>query len=193
MRTQKAFPKCTATALALAVCLGLGLNAPAPAQQPGTSATVDTTLSDAQILQIFITSNRGEVVTSKPIVESDANPEVQQFAQRMIDAHTAVIEQADSLARAMGTQPESNLVSSSLTQVAKGVAQSLQDKQGTERGQKYIEAQVVLHGQTLDMLDYVLIPNADSAELKSLMEETRPKVADHLRRAQELHHTMTAQ
>ena len=172
--------------LALALCFG-GYGS-ALAQQPAPAA--DTTLTDAQILQVFITSNRGEIVTSEPVAGSATGSEVQQYAQRMIDVHSKVIERADSLASASNMQPEPNPVSASLTKVAKGVAQSLQGKQGAERDEAYAKAQVVLHGQTLDMLDYVLIPAVQNPELKALMEEVRPRVADHLERAQELHHAM---
>lgn len=190
MNAPRPYPKRAVIALALAVCFGLGGYESSLAQQ----SAADTTLTDAQIMQVFIVSNRGEIVTSEPVIGTATNPDVQQFAQLMIDVHSRVIEQADSLANALAgggdLQPEPNPVSSSLTKVAKGVAQSLQGKQGAELDEAYAKAQVILHGHTLDMLDHVLIPGAQNAELKALLEETRPKVADHLERAQELHHAM---
>ncbi len=41
-------------------------------------------------------------------------------------------------------------------------------------------------GTMLDGIDNALIPNAQNAELKALLEQTRPAVAAHLQHAQEL-------
>ena len=55
---------------------------------------------------------------------------------------------------------------------------------------RYLEAQIVLHGHTLDMLDFVLIPNADDDAFRTLLEQARPHVEMHLRQAKRLAHRM---
>jgi hypothetical protein len=54
---------------------------------------------------------------------------------------------------------------------------------------KYIDYQVNFHQQVLDALDSRLIPWA-SPELRSMLEETRPKIQAHLDRARELQRTL---
>jgi putative membrane protein len=44
----------------------------------------------------------------------------------------------------------------------------------------YADNEVVYHQQVLDAIDKVLIPNAQNAELKGLLEKVRPAIAAHL-------------
>jgi putative membrane protein len=45
---------------------------------------------------------------------------------------------------------------------------------------------VAYHQNALDALDKTLIPSAQNAELKALLEKTRPVVAAHLDRAKKV-------
>lgn len=144
-------------------------------------------LTDNQIQHVFITANRGEVVTSQPVLDDLQDAEVRAFAQQMVEEHTRVVERAEALPDLM---PEMNPVSMSLTEVAQGTARELEGMDAAMLDRQYIEKQVVLHGHTLAMLDHVLIPAAQDEALRALMEETRPAVEAHLVRAKELHHRM---
>lgn len=152
----------------------------------GSSSAAGAAMTDADRLHVFITGNQGEVLTSRPVVGELTNPQARQFAQEMISAHTGVVEQA----QALDLEPRNNPVSLSMTQMVEGVARTLDGMSGAMLDMKYMEAQVTLHGQTLNMLDYVLIPNTRDAAARRLMEQARPAVADHLRRAQAIHHEM---
>jgi putative membrane protein len=50
----------------------------------------------------------------------------------------------------------------------------------------YIASEVTYHQELLDGINNALIPNAQNAELKALLEQTRPAVEAHLKHAQEL-------
>ena len=143
-------------------------------------------MSDADRLHVFITGNRAEIVTSEPVVGKLTDPEVRQFAQDMIRVHSGVIDRA----MALDLDPRDNPVSMAMTQQAQGVAGKLAGMNGMALDMEYVDAQIVLHGQTLNTLDYVLIPNTRDAAARRLMEQTRPDVADHLRRAKALHNKM---
>jgi putative membrane protein len=57
---------------------------------------------------------------------------------------------------------------------------------GAEFDRAYIANKVTYHQTVLDAIDNTLIPNAQNAELRALLEQTRPAVAAHLQHAQEL-------
>ena len=154
------------------------------ADRPMTGAPM--AMTDADRLHVFITGNRGEIVTSEPVVGTLTNPDVRQFAQDMIRVHSGVIDRV----MALDLEPRDNPVSMSLTQQAQGVARELSGMSGMALDMAYVDAQIVLHGQTLNTLDYVLIPNTRDAGARQLMEQVRPEVADHLRRAKALHDQM---
>ena len=150
------------------------------------AAAAPMAMTDANRLHVFVTGNRGEIVTSQPVVGRAASAEVRAYAQDMIQMHERVIDQA----MALDLDPVDNPVSMSMTQQAAGVAGKLAEMSGTALDMAYIESQVVLHGQTLNTLDYVLIPNTRDAQARRLMEQSRPAVARHLERAKALHHEM---
>lgn len=147
-------------------------------------------LSDNAILHVFITANQGEIVTSRPLMDQLTDSEVRAFATRMVDTHTEVIQQAQALAEGSDLTPAMNLVSASMADMTQGIADKLRALSGSEIDRKYIEHQVVLHGHTLSMLDHVLIPSADDAELEALLSSARPTIQEHLVRAQQLHHRL---
>ena len=186
----------TKAATLLAITL-MGLSAPAALAQD--SMRQDTTRqdtasqvpSDAEILQIFVTSNQGEVITSEP-VDSSASEPVRAYARRMMEEHGRVLDRIDSLAAEAGMTPQPNLVSASMTNAAEGTLKKLRSLSGQERDRAYVLAQIVLHQQTLDMLDYTLIPNAQDEALRTLLEETRPAIAEHLEQAKGIYQEMPA-
>ena len=142
-----------------------------------------TAMTDADILRVFMTSNDGEIVTSQAVVGDAQNAEVRQFAQMMIAEHTALNDRA----RALGMEPRDNQVAASMRQNATAKAAQIDGMSGAMQDRTYTETQVVLHGNTLDMLTNVLIPNARDARLRALLTEARPSVEQHFRRAQQLH------
>ena len=155
---------------------------------PAGAMAPPTALSDADILAVFIASNAGEIVTSQAVLAGGQSADVRQYAQRMIDAHTAVNERA----RALRIAPRDNAVSASMTQNATAKAAQIGSMSGAAKDMAYVETQVVLHGNTLDMLTNVLIPNARDPQLKALMTETRPDVEAHLRDAERTFKAMPA-
>lgn len=152
----------------------------------GAPMAAQTAMTDADILKVFMTSNDGEIVTSQAVVGDAQSAEVRQFAQMMITDHTALNDRA----RALGIEPRDNQVAASMRQNATAKAAQIDAMSGAMKDRTYMETQVVLHGNTLDMLTNVLIPNARDARLRALLTEARPSVEQHFRRAQQIHHAM---
>lgn len=154
---------------------------------PMAGMTAGTTaMTDADILKVFMASNDGEIVTSRAVLTGTQNADVRRFAQMMVDEHTAVNARAMALALA----PRDNQVSASMAQNATAKAAQIGGATGMAKDKMYMETQVVLHGNTLDMLTNVLIPGARDPQLRALLTATRPAVEGHFREAQRLHHGM---
>lgn len=145
-----------------------------------------TMMTDADILKVFMTSNDGEIVTSQAVVDDAQSADVRRYAQMMISMHTTLNDRA----RAIGIEPRDNQVSASMRQNATAKAAQINSMSGAMQDRAYMETQVVLHGNTLDMLTNVLIPNARDARLRALLTEARPSVEQHFREAQRMHHAM---
>lgn len=179
-------PLFTLVALFVA-CAALGMADASAQADPARAMAPAAEMDDATLLHVFITSNRGEIVTSEPVVDEARSEEVRAYAEMMVAEHNAVIERATAL----GIAPRDNMVSMSMTMQAEGIARELEGMDDAAMlDMKYLEHQIVLHGHTLATLDHVLIPNADSPEFRALLEQTRPSVMQHHQRAMQLHHQM---
>jgi len=153
---------------------------------PAMAFAQDKGPSDPQIAGIVVTANQIDVDAGKIAKSRSKNKEVQDFAQQMITDHTAVNKQAGALAKKLGVKPEDSDTSKSLKKAAADTAKKLKALKGAQFDKAYVDNEVLYHQQVLDAIDKVLIPNADNAELKGLIEKVRPAIAAHLEHAKHL-------
>jgi len=136
--------------------------------------------SDPQIAHIVVTANQIDIDAGKLAKSKSKNKEVQEFAQRMITDHTAVNKQASALVKKLKVKPEESDTSRSLKSAAKQTAGKMKGLKGAAFDKAYADNEVAYHQQVLDAIDKVLIPSAQNAELKGLLEKVRPAIAAHL-------------
>jgi putative membrane protein len=104
----------------------------------------------------------------------------------MITDHTGVNKAATDLVTKLGVTPEPNATSQKLTADGEASRTTLQGQSGAAFDKAYVDQEVAYHQAVLDAIDQTLIPNAQNAELKALLEQTRPAVAAHLDHARQL-------
>jgi putative membrane protein len=136
--------------------------------------------SDPQIAHIVVTANQIDIDAGKLAKSRSKNKEVQAFAQQMITDHSAVNKQAGALAKKLGVKPENNDTSKALKQGAQENMASLKKLKDGQFDKAYVDHEVAYHQQVLDAIDKVLIPDAQNAELKGLIEKVRPAIQAHL-------------
>ena len=154
-----------------------------PAPATDTAKPAAAALNDAQIAHIAVTANAIDSAAGVMAKKQGSAKSVKAFAQTMIDDHTAVNKKAVALATKLKVTPEDNDVSKSLKSGADASTSNLQGKSGADFDKGYIDNEVTYHQSVLDALDKTLIPGAQNAELKSLLEQVRPQIAAHLARA----------
>src|ERR1044071_2041556 len=71
-------------------------------------------LTDPEVAHAAVTANQIDISYAEIAKEKSRNQEVLQFAQTMINDHTAVIKQASDLAKKLGVTPADNAVSKKL-------------------------------------------------------------------------------
>jgi putative membrane protein len=170
----------------------------AAAAAPASMAPADTAAkpaaaaapNDAQIAHIVVTVNSIDSAAGVMAKQKGSAKSVKDFAQTMINDHSAVNKQAVALATKLKVTPEDNDVSRSLKSAGDASTSNLQGKSGGDFDKAYIDNEVTYHQNALDAIDKTLIPNAQNAELKSLLEKTRPAVAAHLARAKDIQTTL---
>ena len=142
--------------------------------------------TDPQIAAIVVTANQVDVDAGKLAKGKTHNKDVKAFAQQMITDHTAVNQQAGALVKKLGVKPEPNPTSDSLKQGGTENVAHLKKLKGKDFDKAYVEHEVAYHQQVLDAIDKTLIPSAQNAQLKALIEKVRPAIAEHLEHAKHL-------
>lgn len=140
-------------------------------------------INDAQIASIVVTANQVDIDAGNFAKSRAANPQVKQFAQQMVTDHTGVNKQATELAAKLKVTPEDNPTSQSLKSGGETNLSNLKTLKGAAFDKAYIDHEVDYHQAVLDAVDKTLIPGAKNAELKALLEKTRPAFVAHLEHA----------
>lgn len=145
--------------------------------------------NDAQIAHIAYTAGVIDIDAARLALDKAQDDAVRAFAQSMVDDHQAVNDQALELVERLGVTPEDNPTSQTLLSAAADKQAELGSLEGAAFDLAYVENEVAFHQQVLGALDTVLIPSAQNAELKSLLETGEKLFQGHLQHAE---HTAAA-
>jgi putative membrane protein len=159
-RAKEAFMHIRPLAAIAALCL---LTA-APFAQAADKPT------DPQIAHIAYTAGVIDIDAAKQAIKKSKNKDVVSFAKDMVRDHEAVNEQALALVKKLKVTPEDNATSKALTKAAKSERAKLAKLKGAAFDKAYVDNEVAYHKQVDDALKTSLIPSAQNAELKSLLE-----------------------
>ena len=146
--------------------------------------------SDPQIAGIVVTANQIDIDAGKLAQSTSKNKEVQAFAKQMVTDHSAVNKQAGALAKKLGVTPAESETSGALKKGAAENVAKLKKLSGAAFDKAYVDHEVDYHQAVLDAIDKVLIPGAQNAELKGLIEKVRPAIQAHLDHAKHLQATL---
>lgn len=166
--------------------------AAAPAAQTTATAPASPAVTDPQIAAIVVAANEVDIRAGELARERSTNAEVKAFAERMVTDHTGVNQAASDLVGRLGVTPEPNATSQKLTADGEQARAALQGQTGAAFDRAYIDGEVAYHQAVLDAIDQTLIPSAQNAQLKGLLEQTRPAVAAHLDHARRLQGSLGA-
>jgi len=155
----------------------------AAATTPPPAPAAPAAPTDAQIAHVVVTANSIDSAAGAMAKSKGTAKAVKDFGQTMMTDHGGVNKQAVALATKLNLTPEDNDISKGLKTGADQSSTALQAATGAAFDSAYIAHEVDYHQAVLDALDKTLIPNAQNADLKALLEKTRPAVAAHLERA----------
>ena len=142
--------------------------------------------TDAQIAHIVVTANQVDIAAGTLAESRGHSADVKAFGKRMVTDHTGVNKQATALLKKLGVKPEDNPTSESLKTGGEQNVQHLKTLKGAAFDKAYVDHEVAYHEQVIDALDQTLIPNAKNAELKALLEKSRPAFVAHLDHAKQI-------
>ena len=176
-------------ALALAFAAGTGhaqSTAPAATHSTAPAEAPSAAPNDAQIASIVVTANQVDIDAGK-LAESKAHSkEVKAFAKQMVRDHSSVNKAATALVKRLKVTPENNDTSKGLKKAGVDNIAHLKTLKGAAFDHAYVANEVSYHQTVIDALDKTLLPHAQNADLKALLEKSRPTFVEHLEHAKKL-------
>jgi putative membrane protein len=142
--------------------------------------------TDPQIAHIAYTAGVLDVEAGKQALDKSQNKDVRAFAQRMVGDHTSVNDQALALVKKLNVTPEDNPTSQSLTKAADAKRQELAKLNGADFDKAYVDNEVAYHKTVNGALSSTLIPDAQNAELKALLQSGLALFQAHQKHAEQL-------
>ena len=126
--------------------------------------------TDPQIAHIAYTAGVIDINAAKQALSKASNKEVKSFAQDMVRDHEAVNKQALDLVKKLKVTPEDNDTSKTLSKQAADKLAELNKLKGAAYDKAYVANEVAYHKAVNSALETQLIPSANNAELKSLLQ-----------------------
>jgi putative membrane protein len=126
--------------------------------------------TDPQIAHIAYTAGQIDITAAKQAIAKSKNKEVVAFARDMLRDHEAVNEQALDLVKKLKVTPEDNDTSRALSKQAAEKQAAFAKLKGPAYDKAYLTNEVAFHKTVNGALESQLIPSANNAELKSLLQ-----------------------
>ena len=146
--------------------------------------------TDPQIAEIVVVANQVDIDAGRLAMSKSRSKDVKAFAQEMVRDHGAVNKSATALVHKLKVIPKVSDTSQSLKKGGDDNLANLKKLKGVEFNRAYIDHEVTYHEAVIDAIDKTLIPNANNAELKALLEKSRPAFVEHLDHAKRLQTSM---
>jgi putative membrane protein len=126
--------------------------------------------TDPEIAHIAYTAGALDVAAGQQALAKSHNKAVRAFAAEMVRDHTAVNDQALALVKKLNVTPADNATSQALTKAANAKLAAMAKLHGAAFDRAYAANEVAYHNTVNGALKSTLIPDADNAELKALLE-----------------------
>ena len=141
-------------------------------------------LSDEEVASVAVVANQIDISYAEIAKEKSKDAEILKFAETMTNDHKAVIGQASALVKKLGVTPKDNAVSQKLLADAEQTKKALRTKSGKAFNKAYIDNEVTYHKAVIGAVEGLLIPEAENAELKELLQNVVPALKTHLEHAE---------
>jgi len=172
--------------LASAACATSPAATPNPSPTPSTTVSAGNRVNDANIAALVLAANNADVAYAHIALAKAQDPRVKQFAETMINDHSAVNKAATDLVTRLGITPADNTASLDLRDKAEEIRDQLREQDGKDFDRAYLRNEIKYHEDVLEMVDKVLIPSAMNGDLRNLLTNVRPAFAAHLEHAKQL-------
>ena len=140
--------------------------------------------TDPQIAHIAYTAGQIDIAAAEQAIKKSKNPDIVAFANQMAADHKAVNDQALALVKKLNVTPEDNPTSQALSKAAADKLAELDKLDGAAFDKAYIDNEVAYHKAVNGALSTLLIPSAQNADLKALLQTGLTLFTEHQHHAE---------
>lgn len=149
-------------------------------QSASSQSTGKESNADAKRMKQLAQDNLAEIEAGKLAADKAQDPQVKQFAQRMVDDHTKLLDDLKKLAEAknvaLPTTPDAK---------HQKLMKKLQSASGEKFDREYMKAMVKDHREALKQVQRTA-KSAKDPDLKNSVQQAAPEIQDHLKMAQNI-------
>lgn len=164
--------------LTLGLFAAVALSAAATLQANETPAEQEQ-VSPRNFLEEASAKGIAEIETGKLALEKGTTADVKEFAQTMVEDHTAANKELSALAtkKELAVSTDAELINQ-----AKALILELRGDDSFDKA--YMNNQVTAHKQTIELFQKA--SNAEDAEIAAFAKQTLPKLEQHLKMAEQI-------
>ena len=141
---------------------------------------------DEQTLAILAAMDQTQIAHGQLALERSQSPQVRDFAESMVQKHSASKEEIARIATTNGLTVEAGAISRELSANADHDLQTLSAADPTTFDEVYVKLQIDHYREFLSLLNGRLLPDADNEALLHRLQACRDAAEEHLRRAEKL-------
>src|SRR5262245_28413182 len=109
-------------------------------------------LSDADVLATIDIINLSEIDSADLAKERASSEEVRTFASRMLNEHTAMLQDTRQLAQQIKVNPQAPVLASVVGRRHQETMEELRSMSGADFDQAYMKYQIQIHEQAIDLV-----------------------------------------
>jgi putative membrane protein len=155
-------------------------------QSAATQPAVMSMDTDSLFIMTAAQGDLFEITSSQLALERAESQEVRDFAQQMIDDHTATTEQLTPLASELGVTPPTEP-----NPMQQFMLAHLQTLQGADFDTAYMRHQVLSHSAAVDAYTTAAAGGVQNESLVNFASQNLPTIEQHLSMAQQMAQPMT--
>ena len=128
-------------------------------------------LNDLEIAHVAYTADLIDIRYAHLALAISKNPDVRNFAETMINDHTAVNDEALALLQRLDAAPVDNFLSRQLNDQADQLVREMSQLTGADFDQRYAENELAYHQAVNELVEGTFLPNIDNPEVNALFED----------------------
>jgi putative membrane protein len=151
-----------------------------------------STLSDSNVLAMLNTINLSEIDAATLAKQKASSEDSRIFANRMLDDHTTMLQEAQQLAQRTDIVPQPPALASTAAKTHQATMEKLRTLSGRDFDRAYLKYQIKMHEQAIDLLGDTT-RSVDNTQLHAYLQDTRANLNEHLFEAKARERQLVAQ